>query len=408
MHSKDSKGEKRIAHKVVIVGGVGFVGLELDAKVAIVTGASLRKGRLMIIDAHAHTFPRLGTPSGEDPVEVQLRLLQHHTYFHIQGWHRKSNGQPLRRQLLFDGVNPGINGMYDVNFRIGEYGRLEFTFEGEDYWLQWLPPCYQQGEFPPAILTTYMDYVGVDKAVLCPTHFYGELNAYTSGCVRRYPDRLVGIAAIREWKASQPSEIARLTRAVEELGLRGLHFTTECLCITDFQDDWSSAKYDPLWKEVRRLRIPIFWDIFSWGNDPWGQWQKETRRLTDWARRYSDIPSLVTHGLPVMRWPHDRYHIEVPEIVWELFHCPNIYVEVMLPGQMGAEYEYPYPAGCTLLKQLYQGLGPYKFVWGSDMPTIERRVTYKQSLDYLKKCDFLGEEEYRLLVGGNVARLLGL
>ena len=359
----------------------------------------------MIIDSHAHTFPRLGSRCGEDPPEVQLKYVQHHMYRHGQGWRRKSDGQrqPLDSKLVCDGVNLGISGLYEVNFRFGEYGRVEITSDGEEYWLQWMPTSLQQMESPPEFMITYMDYVGVDKAVLCGTHAYGELNAYTSDCVRRYPDRFIGLAAIREWKAYQPEEIARLTRAVEELGLRGLHFVTESLFMTDFQDDWSSPKFEPLWKEVRRLRIPIFWDIFSWlGHDL----QKESRRLTEWARHHPDIPSLVTHGLPVLLWPHDQHHVEVPEVVWDLFHCPNIYIEAMLPLQI-PESQYPYLLACNLLKELNQELGPHKVVWGSDMPAADRNCTYKQSLDYLSGCNFT-EEEYGLLVGGNTAQLFGL
>lgn len=364
----------------------------------------------MIIDCHCHTFPRLGTPCGDDPPKVQLQSLQHHMYFHPQGWRRKSDGQLLDRQLLFDGVNPGISGMNEVNFRCSDYGRLEFTSGGEDYWLQWMPPTLQQMEAPPEFIITYMDYVGVDKAVLCPTHVYGELNAYTSECVRRYPDQFIGVAAIREWKAYQPEEIARLTHAVEKLGLRGLHFMTEALFMVDYQDDWNGPKFEPLWKEVQRLRIPIFWDIFSvpWGVQPYDHWQEESRRLIEWARRHPDIPCLLTHGLIIPFWPHDRHHVEVPEVSWDLFRCPNMYIEVILPIYMGSEYQYPYKVACKLLKELHQKLGPHKLVWGTDMPAVERVALYKQSLDYLRGCDFLTEEEYGLLVGGNAAQLLSL
>lgn len=363
----------------------------------------------MIIDVHAHAFPRLGTPCGDDPVEVQIRCLQHHTYFHIQGWRRKSDGALVNRPLLYDGAHPGISGMHDVQFRIGEFGRLEFTVAGEDYWLQWMPPSLQQMESPPEYLTACMDYVGVDRAVLCPTHVYGELNVYTSECVRRYPERFIGLAAIREWKAYLPGEIARLTRAVEELGLRGLHFTTESLFMVDYTLDWSGPDFEPLWSEVARLRIPIFWDIFSWGDDPWRRWEEETHRLITWASHHPDIPSLVTHALPVSRWPRDGAHVRIPDLVWELFRCPNVYVELILPGQLGKEFEYPYqPLAGILLQELYEELGPYKLIWGSDMPCVERVVTYRQSLEYLKRCEFLSEEDLSLIIGGNAARLLGL
>ncbi len=364
----------------------------------------------MIIDVHCHTFPRLGGRCGDDPPKVQLLGLQHHTYFHPQGWRRKSDGQLLDKQVLFDGVNPGISGMNDVNFRVGEYGRLEITYNGEDYWMQWMPPTLQQMECPPEMIVTYMDYVGVDKAVLQNIHLYGELNAYSSECIHRYPGRFIGLAAIREWKADQPDEIDRLTQAVEKLDLRGLHFMSEALFMSDYKDDWTGPKFEPLWKEVQRLRIPIFWDILSvpWGARPQYQWQEEARRLTEWARRHPDIPCLLTHGLPVVFWTHDQHHVEIPEFYWDLLRCPNMYIEVILPIMLGSEYRYPYTLACELLKEVHQKLGPHKLIWGSDMPALERSATYKQSLDYLDGCDFLTKEEYGLMVGGNAAQLLNL
>ncbi|NIM95969.1 MAG: amidohydrolase family protein [Anaerolineales bacterium] len=362
----------------------------------------------MIIDIHTHTFPPLGSMCGEDPPELQMRFLQHHLYFHHQGWYCEQTKQITLEPSLYDSDKPGINGMRDVDFRVGGFGRLMYTDNGENFWIQWLPPSFRELECTPELLLANMDYVGIDFAVLCPTHIYGELNEYTSNCVRSYPYRFVGIAAIREWRGFEGDEIARLTRAVEEMGLIGLHFATEAFFMVDYLEDWSSKRFDPLWKEVERLNIPVFWDIFSWGNDPWAQWKLEAKRLSDWANRFSQIPSLITHGLPILRWEHSADHVVIPDFIWELYRRPNIYVEVMLPGQLGQEYEYPYPIAKTILYELHQELGPHKLVWGSDLPTIERMVTYRQSLEYLKYCDFLNEEDYGLLTGGNAKRLLKL
>lgn len=362
----------------------------------------------MVIDVHTHIFPRLGSTAGDDPPRLQLQFLQHHTYFHYQGWRRARDSKPSHRRLGFDGISSGRSGMRDVDFRVGMNGRLELTSNEDDYWLQWLPPSLRDMGFPAESMIAHMDYAGVDKAVLCPTHIYGELNLYTAQVVARYPDRFIGLASIREWVASRPDEIARLTSAIQDLGLRGLHFATEAMFMTDFHDDWSAAEYHGLWREVRRLEIPVFWDIFSWGDDPWRQWEVEVRRLADWARRNPDIPSLITHALPLLRWQRAGMPVQIPEIVMTLFRLPNILVEVMLPGQIGFEHEYPFEMARPVLKFLYEELGPTKFVWGSDMPTVERVATYRQGLEYLKHYDFLTAEDRRLLLGANAKRLLAL
>ncbi len=37
----------------------------------------------MIVDAHTHVFPRLGTGSGGQTAETQLQIIQHHVQYAI-------------------------------------------------------------------------------------------------------------------------------------------------------------------------------------------------------------------------------------------------------------------------------------------------------------------------------------
>jgi predicted TIM-barrel fold metal-dependent hydrolase len=53
--------------------------------------------------------------------------------------------------------------------------------------------------------------------------------------------------------------------------------------------------------------------------------------------------------------------------------------------------------------------GASKLVWGSDMPNVERFCTYRQSVDYVRRhCGFLSAAEKDLVLGGNIARMLGI
>ena len=89
----------------------------------------------MIIDAHAHAFPRLGTDSGDQSAREQLQIIQHHTQFHLQGWRRRRDGAPADTFLLTP-HGEGVAIMPDVDFRVAQYGQLECTVDGEDYYLQ--------------------------------------------------------------------------------------------------------------------------------------------------------------------------------------------------------------------------------------------------------------------------------
>ena len=358
----------------------------------------------MIIDLHAHAFPRLGTASNRHRAKTQLQFIQHHVQYHIQGFRRKSDSKQVNRALL----NPsgdGIEHLPEVNFRIGEFGRVEFTVNGEDYYIPWYPCFMQDMEAPPELMLAYMDYVGVDKAVLQHDHVYGNLNEYLSDCVHRYPNRYIGLAQISEWKGHQPEERERLDRAVRYLGLSGLYFSVESFSMTNFSDHFDDPKFEPLWNLVSELKIPIFWSLYTAQRNRLAGYLEQVRRLSRWARAHPDIPCVYTHGIEtiVLRSRSERF--QIPAEVIECLKNSNLHLEIML-HLMAPDTEYPFKWTRAILKQLYYEIGPEQLLWGSDMPACERTCTYKQSMNYVRQyCDFLSEDDKSLFFGGNAARL---
>ena len=73
---------------------------------------------------------------------------------------------------------------------------------------------------------------------------------------------------------------------------------------------------------------------------------------------------------------------------------------------MGAQWNYPFPLAHDAIRQLYDELGPRKLMWGSDMPAVEGRVSYRQTLEYMTKyCDFISPADMRLILGENALNL---
>ena len=361
----------------------------------------------MIIDAHAHVFPSLGTDSGDQTAKTQLQIIQHHVQFHTQGWRRRRDGSRADASLLMP-TGDGIADMPDVDFRIGGYGQLECTVDGEDYYLQWYPRSFRDLAAPPELMVACMDYLGVDMAVLQHDHIYGSLNEILSDCMKRYPGRFLPLAQIREWEADQETQSARLEHAVESLGLKGLYFAVETLAFTGWVDHLDDAKFEPLWETVHRLDIPVFWYLYTSHRDRLHNYLEQVVRLDRWAKAHPDIPSVYTHGIEsiVMRPAAERF--DIPEEVLTCLNNPNMCLEVMLQ-LMAPDTQYPFPWAQVMLKQLYDELGPKKLIWGSDMPAAERSVSYRQAIDYVRVyAEFMSEEDKSLFFGGNIARLFGL
>lgn len=87
---------------------------------------------------------------------------------------------------------------------------------------------------------------------------------------------------------------------------------------------------------------------------------------------------------------------------------PSVFVKISGPGNVAAPgEEYPYPDLAWIGEGLLARFGSERLLWGSDFPVSTRHITYRQSLDYVRRHAPEGADLGAIL-GGNAARLLGL
>ena len=88
---------------------------------------------------------------------------------------------------------------------------------------------------------------------------------------------------------------------------------------------------------------------------------------------------------------------------------PNFYVQLLFPIFFGGVWDYPMPQIRSTLEQVVENIGVDRLIWGTDIPMVMRFVTYRQSLEFLRvNLDFLTKDEIGRIVGGNMARLMGV
>jgi len=361
----------------------------------------------IIFDAHNHCFP----PLGEDRGYKTTRLAEHqyHVRFHGQGIRRARDDARIDEPLLVGGGD-GISWLPQVDFRIGRFGRVEFTHGGEDYYIQWMPPTLWDMSCPPEYIVAQMDYVGVDRAVLHHDRIYGRLDDYLSECVRKYPDRFVALAQVDEWAADQPEQLERLTYQIRDLGLSGLYFSTGGFFHNDFKTSVNDPGLKPLWDLVGELEIPIHWYAANMKRARLEAYLNEIAELTRWGRAHPHIPSVLTHGvnnIGIERGTGAPDRFRVPQEVLTLLKLPSWRVELMLHLMAGDSEFPPYNPGlCKVVRTLVDEVGTEKLLWGSDMPACERTVTFQQSMVLFQtQCDFLTADQRAAILGGNLARL---
>ncbi len=361
-----------------------------------------------IIDSHVHCFPPLGT--SRNVTHQQLTELQHHVRFHSQGIRRVRDGAQVESPLLA-GEKDGISFIPDLNFRIGRFGKLEFTHENEDYYIQWYPADFENMSISPELMISQMDYAGVDRGIIQHDRIYGRLDDFLSDCVNKYPDRFIALAQINEWEGGEEHQLERLRHQIEDLNHSGLYFSTGGFFHCDFQIGINDKSLKPLWDLVTELDIPIHWYAAKIRKPFPEDYLEEIRDLIQWAETYPEIRSVLTHGLNNVHYDIGKaYRFSVPPEIITLLNFPKWHMELML-HLMAGDLEFPpHEKGLEdIVKSLISEVGPEKLVWGSDMPACERTLTYKQSLILLKdRCDFLTIQERDMILGENLNRIYPL
>ena len=136
----------------------------------------------------------------------------------------------------------------------------------------------------------------------------------------------------------------------------------------------------------------------------------ELTKLRLWMERYPDVKVVQTHGFN-WRLFADEKKLVVPDEVFEVapIDSPNYSVQLLFAVFLQSRWEYPMPEIIPTLDQMARRIGPDKLIWGTDVPIVLLYWTYRQSLDFIRNySDFLGPDETDMVIGGNMARLMGL
>ncbi|MDP7339952.1 MAG: amidohydrolase family protein [Vicinamibacterales bacterium] len=368
----------------------------------------------MIIDTHTYCFPPLDGANGG---EERMKRAQVAHALHHQPALRLRDREPAPSGPLAPEGTLDVSDLPDVDFHVEhEAGRVVWTVDGEDYTKYYYPPSLRDLQYTPQALIGDMDYAGVDVALLHTDPMLERHGAFQAECVSAYPDRILSMAPVDEWRIpSEPDAvIEELTENIRQRRLHAIKFMAS-YAYTNGPEPWDDGVYRPFWEAATALGVPVF---FSLGSGPTGSWTdaaserqsylNELRILARWSERYPDTLCSVTHGFP-WRLFLDGDSIVLPEGVWTPFRSPNCSIEVSFPVRIGDLFDFPYRQVWLALEQMVERIGARQLLWGTDMPFQNRFCTYRQSRDWIEKyCDFLSEEDLRLIMGGTAARVLGI
>lgn len=362
----------------------------------------------MIIDCHAHVFQSWEGACGHPSSEIHRKYMQKVQTRTSARVFRERDGKQVSGAVLFNAGENGWSGLKDVNFRVGNYGRLDFTIDGEDYYSQYMPVCMQQIVAPPEHMLAQMQYAGVDHSILQTGWGYGAMNDYNAFAQNQYPDRFTAMLNVDEPRAFTDAALQEFDRAVHRLGLKAVYFALDAFARYDFDIQIDDPKLDVFWSRVQQAALPVFIEVTAIPDYNEASYVANIVRLHGLMDRYPGIRWVLVMGPPVGffgrsgRW-------EFPDPVLAAYKHDNLLIEVMFPITWGGVWEYPYVEAQELIRGMRDIFGASKLIWGSDMPNVERFCTYTQCVDYVRRhCAFLSASEKDAVLGGNVDTLLGI
>ena len=372
----------------------------------------------MIYDGHAYCFPDLTKDGGFADPEQFKRQLQHSMARHFQPVWRKTDRAPADSGGLLDPNNQSsFDGLREARFRPAGRGRFEWTVDGVDYVKQYFPPSVVDMSYSAANLVAEMDHAGVDMALLHRTPYLGIGNDFIAGCVESFPDRLQGLAHVEEWllRPEPDASIKKLERAIVEQGLSGLQFLPDFMELYGQTDDWDGPDFHPFWDALASLNAPLFVtpsysSLATVGGGAVEAVVGQLRKIRGWMERYPDNKVVLTHGLSWRMFVGEN-SLAIPDEVLDAVPSdnPNFHLQLLFPIFLGGMWEYPMLQVRPTMEKLVERVGLDKLIWGTDMPIVMRFWTYGQCLQHMRVCcDFLETDQVDQIVGGNMARLMGL
>jgi len=237
-------------------------------------------------------------------------------------------------------------------------------------WLGW-----EKNEIDMEHLLGIYDEIGVDMACLNAWQITYDIevgNQETFAFLKKYPKRLIGFGIISP--RDRKRALDEVKKCVEEFGFKGLKLHPT---INEYMID--STLVDPVIELASKYSLPIL--IHS---DP-GSFA-HPRMIGTLAERFPDVIMIIGHM---------GSHAWLESVEMAKIH-KNIYLDTTdVPNEV------------SIIPTTIEVAGSEKILWGSDAPVLNSAV----ELAKIKSADLYGkvtEKDKELILGGNIARILGI
>ncbi|MCA9429736.1 MAG: amidohydrolase [Candidatus Omnitrophica bacterium] len=246
----------------------------------------------------------------------------------------------------------------------------------------YLLDCGARAEF----VVAEFDAAGVECGVVVQEYLDGEQNDYLLEAVDRFPGRFFVHGLPNFFDTDTAKNEAKV---LFDHGFRGLKVPASHMLGQVRVDD---RRLMPIWERMETSGFVLAVDL-SEGED-------QVQEMENILEAFPKLKVAIGHfGMSNRRgWPGQLH----------LTHHENVYIEGGGLVWLYRDEGYPFPGAIEAISKAIAEVGAEKIMWGSDWPRTMVDFTYRQSLEFVRTSTLLTEEEKRLFLGGNAARLYGI
>jgi predicted TIM-barrel fold metal-dependent hydrolase len=180
------------------------------------------------------------------------------------------------------------------------------------------------------------------------------------------------------------------------------------LDLYNYDGPWDAPGFHQFWDGVADLGIPVFFSLKPRRPPEDRSYAAELETLKRWMARYPDVPVVMTHGIEWRAFMTND-SVNLPDEVFAPFDHHNLHLQFLFPIALGAVWDYPMPQVKPAIEKCVSRIGADRIMWGTDMPIVMRFWSYQQNIDLIRTySDQISADERDLILGGTVARLLGI
>jgi predicted TIM-barrel fold metal-dependent hydrolase len=312
---------------------------------------------------------------------------------------------------VVEAVKPGTRAIVDAHTHviehmsgIGRKGESRAVGNGRVRWIdgeeaQLIPGAWGDMSFPHDTLIQVMDEHGISKAVMMQGSFYGFCNGYTFEAQRKYPDRLYGMGTFDPY-AYQSREI--MEHLITVYRFRGLKFEiSRSYGLMGYHPDLrvDGDQMTPIWEFAQEQGLVISLDLGTFGEP-----SLQLGAMGRIAGRYPGVRFVVEH----LFYPGPGHFEEVRKALSLLAPFGNVsFTLASIPNSTMPE-AYPFPSACRYAGIARDVVGVDRILWGSDLPSVAVKATYRQLIDYVEESRLFSEDELGKIYAENAIRVYDL